>query len=57
MLEWISQNLATIIIAVIIVAIIVCIIIKMRRDKKSGKTSCGCGCDNCPSSSICHKSK
>lgn len=57
MLEWISQNLATIIIAVIIVAIIVCIIIKMRRDKKSGRTSCGCGCDNCPSSSICHKSK
>lgn len=57
MLEWISQNLATIIIALIIVVIVAGIVIKMMRDKKSGKTSCGCGCENCPSSSICHKSE
>ncbi|MBQ8825401.1 MAG: FeoB-associated Cys-rich membrane protein [Ruminococcus sp.] len=57
MLEWISQNLATIIISVIVIAVVATIIIKMMRDKKNGKTSCGCGCDNCPSSSMCHKSK
>ncbi|MEE1038438.1 MAG: hypothetical protein U0K95_04655 [Eubacterium sp.] len=29
----------------------------MIKDKKEGKSGCSCGCDSCPSSSICHNKK
>ncbi|MFZ2540032.1 MAG: FeoB-associated Cys-rich membrane protein [Oscillospiraceae bacterium] len=38
----------------VILGIVTLIIIKIRRDEKKGK-SCGSGCSNCPSSSMCHK--
>lgn len=55
MLAFLTENLATIIIAAIVIAIIAAIIIKMISDKKKGKSSCGCGCENCAASEICHK--
>ncbi|MBS5481224.1 MAG: hypothetical protein KHX46_08840 [Clostridiales bacterium] len=33
------------------------VVIKLRRDHKKGTSPCGCGCDNCPSSGMCHKKK
>ena len=57
MLTWIYQNLATIIISLIIVAIVAAIIISTVRNRKKGKSSCGCGCSNCPMSSACHRNK
>ena len=45
--------IATIIISVVLVAIVAAIIIKMVRDRKAGKSSCGCGCSDCPSSCAC----
>lgn len=39
----------------VLVVIVALIITKMVRDKKNGKTSCGCGCSDCPSKKICHK--
>lgn len=55
MLAFLAENLATIIIAVIVIGILAAIIAKMIKDKKKGKTSCGCGCENCAASEICHK--
>ena len=57
MLDFLKENLSTIIIGLIILAVVVGIVAKMIKDKKKGKTSCncGCGCENCPSSSICHE--
>lgn len=55
MWEWIINNLATIIISAVLLLIVVSIIVKLVNDRKKGKTSCGCGCENCPSSSACHK--
>lgn len=57
MLTFLTENLSTIIISLIIVAIVACIVFKMIKDKKNGKNSCGCGCENCPSAGMCHKSK
>lgn len=57
MLAWIYQNLATIIISVIILAVVAAIIISMVRNRKKGKTACGCGCSNCPMSTSCHSRK
>lgn len=57
MFAWIYQNLATIIISLIIVALVAAIIISMVRNRKKGKSSCGCGCSNCPMSTSCHSKK
>jgi Na+/citrate or Na+/malate symporter len=53
MFDFIAQNLATIIIGAVVFAILAAVVVKMIRDKKSHKSSCGCGCKDCPSSSIC----
>lgn len=55
MLTFLKENLSTIIIGLIIFAVIAGIIAKMLTDKKKGKTSCDCGCENCPSAGICHE--
>ena len=54
MLDFLSQNLATIIISLVLIVICALIVIKMRRNKKQGKTSCGCGCSACAMSGMCH---
>ena len=54
---WFLENLSTIIISVILVLIVGAIIYSMIKNKKRGKTSCGCGCSNCAMSEICHKEK
>lgn len=55
MLSWLSENLATIIICIVLAAIVALIIVKLIKDKKKGKKSCGCGCSNCPSAGMCHQ--
>lgn len=55
MFAFFAENISTIIIAVIVIGILAFIIAKMIKDKKKGKTSCGCGCENCAASEICHK--
>ena len=54
MIEWIRDNLGTIIMSIILLAIVAGIIWKMYRDKKKGKSSCGCGCSHCAMSGTCH---
>lgn len=56
MLDFLKENLSTIIIGLIILAAVAGIVAKMIKDKKNGKSSCscGCGCENCPSAGICH---
>ncbi|MCR4693196.1 MAG: FeoB-associated Cys-rich membrane protein [Firmicutes bacterium] len=47
--------MATAIISLVLLAIVAGIVTKMVKDKKAGKSSCGCGCGNCPMSGECHK--
>ena len=53
MIEFITGNLATIIVTAILITIVTAIIIKMVRDKKKGVSSCG-SCSGCPNAGICH---
>ncbi|MBP1737326.1 MAG: hypothetical protein H6Q60_1207 [Oscillospiraceae bacterium] len=47
---------ATIIISGLLLVMVSGIIVSMVRNKKKGKSACGCGgCDCCPSDDICHK--
>lgn len=47
--------MGTIITAAVLLAVVGLIVRSLIVNKKKGKSSCGCGCDKCPSSSICHK--
>lgn len=57
MFAWISENIATILICIVLLGIVAAIIAGIIRDKKKGKSSCGCGCANCPMSGSCHQKK
>ncbi len=56
MLEYFLSNLGTIIIGFIVAAVTVIAVICMIRNKKRGKSSCGCGCTDCPMHGNCHRS-
>ncbi len=57
MLAFLQNNIGTVLVGIILAAVIAVIVIKMLKDRKKGKSSCGCGCENCPSANMCHKSK
>ncbi len=56
MFTWIIQNFATIIISAMLALVLAAITIKIIRDRKKGKSSCGNGCGHCPISDSCRKS-
>ena len=53
-MTWLMNNLSTIIVCIVLIAVVVLIINKMIKDKKNGKSSCGCGCSNCAMAGKCH---
>ena len=53
-MTWLAENLGTIIVLAIIAAAVVLIIRRMIRQKRAGKTSCSCGCENCAMRGSCH---
>ena len=55
MIEFLFDNAGTIIVSVILIALISVAIAGMVRNKKKGKSSCGCSCGLCPNSGMCHK--
>ena len=57
MLNFLAPHWGSILIGAIIVIVVALVIVKMYRDHKKGKSSCGCGCSNCPSAGMCHKGK
>ena len=54
MLQWIGANLGTILICLVLLAIVTFIIVYLVRQKKQGKSSCGCSCGSCPMGGSCH---
>ncbi|MBO5374364.1 MAG: FeoB-associated Cys-rich membrane protein [Clostridia bacterium] len=55
MLEFLANNIGTIAISILLLGVVAGIIIRLVKNKRQGKTSCGCGCSNCAMSDICHK--
>lgn len=51
---WFTENLGTIVVSLVLIAIVALIVGKMIRDKKKGKSSCGCGYANCAMRGSCH---
>lgn len=54
MLDWILENGATIGVTAVLAVIVGLVIFKMIKDKKNGKSGCGCGCNGCAMSDQCH---
>ena len=57
MMDFITANLGTIIVALVVGVILAAIIIKAVRDKRSGKSSCSGGCKDCANAELCHGKK
>ncbi|MBQ1396914.1 MAG: FeoB-associated Cys-rich membrane protein [Clostridia bacterium] len=57
MMNFLTENIGTIIVCLILLAIVALAVRHLVVNKKKGKTSCGCGCANCPSAGICHGAK
>lgn len=56
MLDIFVQSIPSIIVGLVLLACVLLAIRSIRKGKKNG-TSCGCGCSNCASSSVCHTNK
>ncbi|MBO5870114.1 MAG: FeoB-associated Cys-rich membrane protein [Clostridia bacterium] len=56
-MNWIIENMATIIVSAIVLGVLSLALYKIIKDKKSGKTSCGCSCSGCAMKEMCHKEK
>ena len=57
MLSVFSENIGSIAVLLALALIIGLVAFKVIRDKKRGKSSCGCGCGSCPMSKECHSKK
>ena len=54
MLAWLSNNIATVIISLVHTIIVALIIFSLVKNKKKGKSSCGCNCAHCAMAGSCH---
>ncbi len=53
-MKWLAENYLTIIICLALCGVVAAIAAKLIKDKKKGRSNCGCGCANCPMSGSCH---
>lgn len=54
MWNWLSENWATIVVSIVFFGLLIAIAIKLIKDKKQGKSSCGCACKGCAMCGKCH---
>ncbi len=54
-MNWLIENIGSIIVVCALVAIVALIIVSNVKNKKKGKSNCGCGCSNCSLNGLCHK--
>ena len=57
MLTWLCENAATLVIGGLLLAAVAAIVVKIVRDRKKGKSTCGCGCSSCPMGGACQSKK
>ena len=51
MIEFVQQYLGSVLVGAGVLAVVALIIVKAVRDKRAGKSSCGCDCARC---GCCH---
>jgi len=53
MIDWIINNISTILVSLVLLGFVSLVIRKMLRDKKKGVTSCGTSCSGCAMAGSC----
>ena len=53
--EFLKNNLGTIAVTLVLAVIIAAVAVRLIKNRKAGKSSCGCGCSTCPMSGKCHE--
>jgi hypothetical protein len=53
-MQWIADNIGNIVIITLLVLMVIGIVMKLIKDKRKGKSSCGCNCGHCAMSGMCH---
>ena len=54
MINWLISQMSTIIVLLLLAAIVAAIISSMIKDRRNGRSSCGCNCGSCPMHDKCH---
>ena len=54
---WLRENLGTIAVLLVLAAVLAAIIRYLIREKRSGKSTCGGGCQHCAMFGQCHGKK
>ncbi|SCW50856.1 Virus attachment protein p12 family protein [Ruminococcaceae bacterium YRB3002] len=57
MIGWLIDNATNIVVILAVAALVTLAIWSMVKDRKAGKSSCGCGCANCAMAGKCHQQK
>ena len=55
MIQGIAENAGTIAVSLLLAGLVTLIAVRLRKDRKRGKVSCGGGCGGCPMAGTCHK--
>ncbi len=55
MIEFLADNIGTIIVSLMLLAIVILAVRSMIKDKKQGHCSCGGNCGSCAMGCSCHK--
>ncbi|MBQ7523462.1 MAG: FeoB-associated Cys-rich membrane protein [Oscillospiraceae bacterium] len=53
-MTWFAENFGTILVLAVIAAIVALIVRRLVKQKRAGKSSCSCGCENCAMRGRCH---
>ncbi|MBQ4452226.1 MAG: FeoB-associated Cys-rich membrane protein [Clostridia bacterium] len=55
MFRTLAENAGTIAVSLALAGLVAWIIVRLRRNRKQGRSSCGGSCSCCPMSGSCHK--
>ncbi len=55
MLNWIAANWVSLVVDLVVLGVGALSVFATIRNKKKNKGDCDCGCEGCPSASLCHK--
>ncbi len=55
MFQWIMDNAGTLAVSLALMGLVAWIIVRLRRDRKQGRSSCGSNCGCCPMAGSCHR--
>ena len=53
-MQWIADNIGSILVCLAVFGLLALLVASLVKQKKQGKTTCGCGCEHCAMRCACH---